>query len=264
MRQIWSITTQIALLILPVTLGGIATYLEISTPTLTQRELLLVNAIQFVSTIWFGWASSQIVSEEQFRQRQKGFALSAYRRIKEIEYSVDRLITRVSLKSGESQLGPELDVIREMAISLRATARSSKADWADIIGEEIKTLEQIEEIETREEIASRDDEICTRLRSPESPLDSPTVQRLLSSLPPPLEIQARQKLTSDTWVEARDFFKRSLEEKGHIELEGFWDESFEQDVFDLPIGTQLVIRYDDVGRRVGYSLPTLLMENQWA
>src|SRR5271167_3241246 len=184
-RIVWGIIKPLLLLALPIFLGGIATYFELTSATLTSHDLLLINALQFVSTIWFGWASSQIVSEHSFQERQKRFALSAYRRIKEIEYSVDRIIGRIRVKSASgSPATTELDTIREMVLGLRATTRSSKADWADIIGEEITTLEKIEDIEE-----SKSDQPMERIDERQ---DTRELQHLLASLPKSLEIQAQQ------------------------------------------------------------------------
>jgi hypothetical protein len=41
----------------------------------------------------------------------------------------------------------ELDVITEIGIGIRESIRSSISDWADIIGDEIETVEKIQMIE---------------------------------------------------------------------------------------------------------------------
>jgi DNA repair ATPase RecN len=227
MTVIWRIAKNIVLLVLPLFLGGTATYFEITSGNLTQRELILINALQFVSSIWFGWASSQIVSEQNFQERQKRFALSAYRRIKEIEYSVERLLSRIRVKSASGNPATiELDAIREMVLSLRATARSSKADWADVIGEEIRTLEEIEEIEESENDAALG-ESASDLSSQALPrAKTVKLQRLRASLPKSLEIQAQQLNPRDRLEDAINLFQEELQRKGYIELEGFWDSSF--------------------------------------
>jgi hypothetical protein len=170
MRQVVSIAKTVLTLFLPIVLGGTATYFEMATAWLTQRELLLINALQFVSTIWFGWVSSQIVSEQQFQEWQKRFALSAHRRIKEIEYSRERLLTRIRAKSfKDNPITDELDAIQEIALSLRATARLSTADWADIIGEEIKTLGPVDKPvlapARSERLGRRDTHVATSVTS---------------------------------------------------------------------------------------------------
>ena len=46
MRQVVNIAKTVLTLFLPIVLGGTATYFEMATAWLTQRELLLINALE--------------------------------------------------------------------------------------------------------------------------------------------------------------------------------------------------------------------------
>src|SRR5262249_45210175 len=76
------------------------------------------------------------------------------------------------------------------------------------------------------------------------------LQRLRASLPKSLEIQARQLNNKDRLEDEINLFQEELKRKGYIELEGFWDNSFEKDVFSLSIGSTLHISPDVVGGRI--------------
>jgi hypothetical protein len=75
-----------------IVLGGTATWFLITdNVTLSARELLLIQGVQFISSLWFGWSVSYLFAAASFREQQRKFALSAYRRISEIDYTLDRL-----------------------------------------------------------------------------------------------------------------------------------------------------------------------------
>lgn len=234
----WGVTTSVVNLTAPVLLGGVGAYLKIRyNVSLTPKELLLIDAIQFISSLWFGWVISFIFSERSFQERQKKFAISAYRRIKEIENLSDRIISRIRSREKVSKaVGSELDTFKEMMLSLRGTVQSSKADWGDIIGDEIRTLEEIEKVERSEHTPN---ETLAR------------IEELLARLPSSLEIEARQSLGFERILSAAEEYKAQLVDQGYITLEGFWDQTFEEDIFDLPIGSILQVRIDDVAGRIG-------------
>ncbi len=238
------------LVIAPLILGGVSIYfLFHNNGNLTQRELNLITGLQFISSIWFGWVISSIFSEQEFQQRQKKFAISAYRRIKEIEITLERLLNRLASKMSRNQtLNKELDVIKEMALSLKTTTRSSKADWADIIGEEIKTLEKIEGVEREERTEGVEREERTEL----APIDDnqSRTEKLLKKLPPSLEIQARE-MNRDRINNGIKKLETELSDVSYIEFDGFWDHTFEKDIFSIPVGSTVFVSVDDIAGRVG-------------
>jgi hypothetical protein len=233
-------TRTIIVLFIPALLGIVATYLQVQfNVSLTPRELLLIQAVQFIASLWFGWGVSYLFSAATFHEQQRKFAISAYRRINEIEYALDRLLHRTKPKQGLSKnVNAELDAINEMAISLRNTVISSKADWADIIGDEIRAVESIKQPERSEQRTTGSIDRVENL------------EKIMASLPVSLEIQARQNL-EDQRQEWSDIFRHDIAKKGYLELEGFWDQSFDRDAWELSPGEAVLISIDDAEDRVG-------------
>jgi hypothetical protein len=126
-------------------------YLEITSPNaITQRETALFNTLEFILAVAFGWVLQRIDARRQFQENLKGFALSAYRRIIDIEKSVSRIsgeIERVRI-SYPADKSHELDMLRIIAEGTNDTVQSSIADWSDVIGDEVQTLKQIAEKES--------------------------------------------------------------------------------------------------------------------
>lgn len=223
----------------PVILGGIAIILQFhSGGSITNKEQALISTLQLLSSVWFGWVIANISSEQAFLEKQKKFAFSAYRRIKEIEIALGRLFGRVDAKIGNGGSTSELDVVKEIALSLQTTVQSSKADWADIIGEEIQTLEKIERLGETE-------------LTPNSDVREKT-KKLIQKLPESLKVQARDILYSRKRIaESIASFSKELADNGYLEFQGFWDPTFDKDIFSLPLGTKMYVSVDDVGGRVG-------------
>jgi hypothetical protein len=57
----------------------------------TATETLLFNGLQFILTSAFAWFSTRAISRMEFEESLKKFAISAHRRITDIERMVDRL-----------------------------------------------------------------------------------------------------------------------------------------------------------------------------
>src|ERR1700674_5647431 len=61
----------------------------------TATETFLFNSLQFILTAGFAWFSTRAISRIEFEQSLKKFAISAYRRIDDVEKMVDRLHNQV-------------------------------------------------------------------------------------------------------------------------------------------------------------------------
>lgn len=106
---------------------------------LSGLEVALFNVLQFTFSIIFTWLFSTATSEKQFKESQRKFAISAYRRILEIDKGIERIIT---LTEGNNEKTNTI-VIQTAAIGIQESIKSSIADWTDIIGPEIETIEEI-------------------------------------------------------------------------------------------------------------------------
>lgn len=114
----------------------------------TQLEKGLFGVLEFGLAVGFGWALQRIDSRKQFQESLKSYALSAHRRIRDIEKSINRLINTIDImRSRNSQnIFNELDALRLIADGMIDTTKSSIADWVDVIGEELSTRDKIEEL----------------------------------------------------------------------------------------------------------------------
>ena len=123
---------------------------DIKTPSIGS----LLKVTQFTSSIALGFYLQRIQSREEFQSSLKKFALSAYRRIIDIEKVINRLVEKIDYSKSniDNTKVSDIEVIKELALSIKMTISSSIADWKDIIGEEVKLVERIGALETKEAI----------------------------------------------------------------------------------------------------------------
>jgi hypothetical protein len=204
--------------------------------TMSQIETTLFGMLQFVFSIAFGWLIARGASKREFEQSQKKFAISAYRRIREIEQGVDGILGRIRTRKQECEeaVVQELYVLQELAQRIRATVVSSTSDWADIIGDEIATVEEMERVrreqssylETMCQVVSRPphgkrvqiDEVQRHLQESLKALD-----RLTTKLPLSLRVSEREQEEGGRIAKATLRLWREISEHGSLVLGGFWD-----------------------------------------
>lgn len=149
----------------------------------TPQELSLFNIIQFILTVGFSWITARIISESEYFSRLRGVAISAFRRISDIEIIVRRLRNNLQ----KTNLITNSEVIREISLEivedLNLLILSSKADWSDIIGDEIQIIEQIKTlaIEKSDLTESFEKDLDTKLEKIEN-----KIKNLSKNLPPKL------------------------------------------------------------------------------
>lgn len=128
-------------------------WLEFNTNTnpLHPQTIFIIRALQLIASIAVGFFIQRIQSKEEFQADLKNFALSAYRRIVDIEKIANRLlvVTNNAKQKVDRDETSDIDVIKEIALSIKYTVSSSNADWVDIIGEELKKKERINELQTQ-------------------------------------------------------------------------------------------------------------------
>jgi hypothetical protein len=233
-----------------------------------KTEVALFSILQFVLSIGFAWVLSKASSRREFAESQKTFATAAYRRTREIEAGTNRLIarTRNPKPGGSSDLNHELEVILAIAHGIQQAVAFSAADWAEVIGEEIDKLEQIEEIKEEEKSLRKlsiDDQAISGLaEKAESPEMSKQLlglekqlEELRASLPPGLRVLAKQRRSEEErkLLACERQFNNELKKTGHIHLIGFWadGEGFGRSIKELSEGTQLRVELNDADNRVG-------------
>lgn len=133
--------------------GGAAVGLfivEINIVDATKREESLFRALEFFIALILGWLLQRIASREEFIRSLRDYAISAYRRISDIQKSVERFRSEIirMRRTYPSDKIHELDVLAVLGDEMKNTVLSSSYDWSDIIGDEIEKLEQFQKIET--------------------------------------------------------------------------------------------------------------------
>lgn len=186
---------QLILLLIIAVLSAAVFAVEGIATALDPIVVVLLDALQFAFAIALGAIIQRILSSEDYQKGLRQFALSAYRRISDIKFSVSRLIKEVEQRRvgyPENQVH-ELDLINAIAENLDRTVQSSVDDWVDIIGDEIVTVRKIEKLQDEVRVASAIDdqvqdpvlearllELTTRINNLKSDLPLP-LQSLLES-----------------------------------------------------------------------------------
>ena len=211
-------------------IGGILAVLAVVTlvthiarcgANITQTEATLFGILQFVFSVCFAWLLSRSSCKREFQESQKGFAIAAYRRIREVESGLGRLLHRIRNRRHEcsDDVERELDVIYEIARGMETTTRSSISDWADIIGEEIATLQQVERL--KNETDAYESQLHDSLEK---------MDELMSRLPASLRVTERDEIDEDEdEMHAWDICHSELDNHGSITLDGFWEEGYDLD-----------------------------------
>lgn len=217
----------------------------------TSTETSLFNLLQFVITLGFAWFSTRAISKVEFEKSIKKFAISAYRRISDIEKMNHRLhkeiIEMMSLSPADDQ--NNLRVVEAIVYDTAQVVRSSIDDWGDVIGNELIALEKIRRLEhEKREIKSFSERIGVLSESNhDSKLEmiENQLSELRSSLPSLLQITSKTQNELDQF--SADTAAAWLVEK-HIETDGLLlkvvagsDYSFEPDPKKLNFNQKLFI-----------------------
>lgn len=130
-----------------------------ATKGLTQVETTLFSILQFLFSLSFSYILTKMSLKKEFEESQQKFAIAAYRRIKEIQRSIERVLERTKPnREMTTEVKHEMDVIKNMVLGILDSVNSSTSDWADIIGNFIGKIEKIEELKSKAESQSEANE----------------------------------------------------------------------------------------------------------
>lgn len=219
----------------------------------TKLETSLFNLLQVIFSIGFSWLLTRTSMKDEFIASQKKFAVSAFRRINEIDLGVHRLRKRLRLRISASSHDThhELEVIEAIASGVHDSIQSSKADWSEIIGEEIDTLEKIQELQGDRTLLMGELPIIQDISAQDTSIrHEQKIEGLINSLPYSLQAVARAK-RRETLDDLIKKLESEHDKKGFVELEGFWDTTFEKDVRTFLPGNSLTCRIGNAGKRIG-------------
>jgi hypothetical protein len=181
----------------------------------TKMETALFNVLQFLLTVGFSWFSSRAISRADFESSLKRFAISAYRRVMDIEQIIMRL-QRESRKMpilNASSDSAHMPAIEAMVLDCTQIVRSSISDWSDVIGEELLALERIQRLQREKDSLASENEYGgedSKIESIKKELQV-QIEKLKGSLPTQLRLQAsddeavqRENIFAATWCLLQD------------------------------------------------------------
>ncbi|HCH4312422.1 TPA: hypothetical protein NKW28_004443 [Vibrio parahaemolyticus] len=213
----------------------------LSNEATTKTESTLFGVLQFLLSLGFAWVLAKQSSQQEFESKQRKFAVAAFRRIKEIEAQTDHLIRRLgnAIDGPEDKYCHELDIAKTLAISISDTTRSSKLDWADIIGDQIEVIEKIQNIQGESKTNTIDE-----LQNQANELD-------IAELKKSLETELRLSL-SDNKRPTQKILSEEMDSNGKIILKGFVESKwgYAREISSLKLGEKLKVKIADERKRI--------------
>lgn len=222
----------------------------------TKRELALINILQFILSLGFATLLSRIITEQQFISSQRKFAVGAFRRIKEIERLISRTQKYVSESSSlaREEMHQMQPVISEALAGAKDIVRSSIADWADVIGDEIEVEREIQRLK---KWRSEQDELTSRSDADQDDAKlediSKRIGELMAELPP--ELRASVTVDEDDGYEVDKAVERLADiwrEERALIFDAFWEPAagLMESLDDLSVGDNVEIARGYAGKRI--------------
>jgi hypothetical protein len=187
----------------------------------TATETLLFDLLQFILTSGFAWFSTRTVSRREFEESLKKFAISAYRRVADIERMTDRLQTEIEemISSAPRAESTNLRIAEAIVSDTAQIVRSSISDWGDVIGEELLAIEKIKRLEQEKQRLRAIDDAEEKPKSADVKDIEKTIQQILRTLPPRLQLEAESdKFAAIHTRRAAEWFARRHEVDGGLRL----------------------------------------------
>lgn len=208
------------LLILITTITILVVYQVNTVDTATKTEATLFNIIQFIFSIIFAWLLSAFMGESQYIESQRKFAIGAFRRIKEIERSINRTEKYLGYleHTKDEIIKSKIIAVKGGLASMQDTVRSSIADWSDIIGDEIQISKEIDKLK---KLRNDSMDIQNNQSTTIEDVDA-KINKLMESLPQ--ELLRELEIENDNIVEEciEELADLWIENEGII-LDCFWE-----------------------------------------
>jgi hypothetical protein len=217
---------------------------------LNATETALFGVMQFLFSVGVSWILATIYSEQAYKNSQKKFAIGAFRRIKEIERSVNRAqkILTATKQSGSGAQSNENHPAIVSILCAQDAVNSSIADWADIIGDEIELTREVERLKSQKastEAMEREamDNVLRVPRKLMTKTDT-ALARLESELP--LSLRTELDAFDEEFDDEEEAYEELVQEylkNGHIEFRSFHDkgDTFSPIPAELSVGDNLTI-----------------------
>ena len=202
-----------------VAVGSFAIQAYTLSSSTTQRETILFSTLQFLLTVGFGWFSTRAVSRGEFENSLKRFAVSAYRRVSDVDRMMSSLQMRVREMRDlrDKDANRDLEVVDAIVADTIHVIHSSIADWADVIGDELLAMEQIKTLQKeRTTVAPEEAEAPSGSEQIALAALDERIAKLLNALPAPLQYDSTRATQEAASVAsaARLMAKRHAREAG--------------------------------------------------
>jgi len=180
----------------------------------------LFNSLQFLLTVGFGWFSTRAITRIQFEDSIKRFAISAYRRIADIQRIARRLQGQIQhmMVETSSTDSHHLSVVDAIVSDMCQVIRSSISDWSDVIGSELITLERIDRLEQERQEMSGD--LSAAERAPNASTELRRIEQEKAQLIDRLPAGLRSVTEADEWSEPEQRRAAEWMAMGHREVDG--------------------------------------------
>ncbi|PKN21884.1 MAG: hypothetical protein CVU68_06120 [Deltaproteobacteria bacterium HGW-Deltaproteobacteria-3] len=233
---------------------GLVVVQVLNSSNTTKLEVSLINALQYICSIGFTWLLSVVVFNNTYNDKQKKFAIGAFRRVKEIERNIKRTREYIdqSLKDG-GDLKSCLSVAKFSLVNAQDTINSSISDWADIIEDELEISAQIERLGSS---SINDIGYKTENRNVKKEIAS-----LSKKLPPELRHNVSVEFDKRHQIkEAVVYLGKKIIDDEFIELRGFWEPrtGLMKDLAGVEVGSKVYIARGITETRTG----AILMYNE--
>ncbi len=221
-----------------------------SAQSATKLESTLFNILQFILSAGFAWFVSKYVTEAYNEESQRKFAIGAFRRIKEIELSLERTQKYIdnSIKKEKNKSNQEnFSVIKVSLQNAQDTVRSSIADWSDIIGDEIRVSKEIERLKLLR--GEFDDSLkkgdkSRKKEDAEDKIESidKSIDKLVKELPLELQEIIDRQDENEIKMGMEDLLFE-WQKNGEMIFDAFWekDDYFQDNLDNLKIGDKVSI-----------------------
>lgn len=182
----------------------------------------------------------------------KKFAISAYRRVADIERMIDRLHAEIEemISSAPRAESTNLRVTEAIVSDTAQIVRSSISDWGDVIGDELLAIEKIKRLEQEKQRLRAIDDSEEKPESADVKDIEATIQQILLTLPPRLQLEAESdKVTTAHTRRAAEWFAHRHEDESGLRLTVVTGDRYlhDRDHKTLQIGEVLLVERDKEG-----------------
>ena len=204
----------------------------------TSTETALFSVLQFIFSVAFAWLLARTSFRSEFLENQRNFAIAAFRRIKSIERAVTRLLSHSAMTEEDVRENPRMTALREIGLGLRDSIDASIADWADVIGDEIEIVQELESLRSRR---LRED---FETGEPDEEQFDSRFEELLEQLPSSLRVASRGS-SNRNLAEVAKSCEEEMEKYGAIRFHVYVDDDFDVEAQHVLAGEELQVAIRD-------------------